>query len=190
MINRMYIIIFHSLLIGNDSYIKFQEFMNIDNGRVLDISFFQTQGNETITSNGLFYYYGKSYYVYDDYSQRIVYDKESIETINKLEKQIVYDKNIKNSLNILDILGGKTDGMEFEEILIEKDGIRIPFILEEPEISGNIWTNPTTGAPNKIILEFADHFSIKIIINYIYSYSVKKLPVLDTDGYEIIDLRE
>ena len=134
----IYFILFQSLIIGDNPYLKFREFMNSSNGRVLDISFAQNQINNIEKKNGLFYYFGELNYTYDDDVQRIIYNQESITTINKLSKQIIYDENIKNNLNILDILGGKANGIIIEEVLLDENGTRIPFKLNEWKIAGNL----------------------------------------------------
>ena len=183
-------IIFQFIEAKENPYKTFQMYMNTPQGRVMNINFTHEQDNQQLKSNGIFYYFKENNYIYDDKFQRIRYLQEYIQTINKKEKQIVYDANISKDFNVLNLLTGSSNEIRIGETLIEKDGMRIPFSFKDLNISGIIWTVPSTGAPKKIIINLSMESKILIKIYPLKSDNRKTLKILDTKDYEIIDLRE
>ena len=183
-------IIFQFIEAKENPYKTFQMYMNTPQGRVMNINFTHEQDNQHLKSNGIFYYFKENNYIYDDKFQRIRYLQEYIQTINKKEKQIIYDANISKDFNVLNLLTGSSNEIRIGETLIEKDGMRIPFSFKDLNISGIIWTVPSTGAPKKIIINLSMESKILIKIYPLKSDNRKTLKILDTKDYEIIDLRE
>tara|TARA_Y100001934_G_scaffold283489_1_gene403699 strand:- start:222 stop:800 length:579 start_codon:yes stop_codon:yes gene_type:complete len=183
-------IIFQFIEAKENPYKTFQMYMNTPQGRVMNINFTHEQDNQQLKSNGIFYYFKENNYIYDDKFQRIRYLQEYIQTINKKEKQIIYDANISKDFNVLNLLTGSSNEIRIGETLIEKDGMRIPFSFKDLNISGIIWTVPSTGAPKKIIINLSMESKILIKIYPLKSDNRKTLKILDTKDYEIIDLRE
>jgi len=183
-------IIFQFIEAKENPYKTFQMYMNTPQGRVMNINFTHEQDNQQLKSNGIFYYFKENNYIYDDEFQRIRYLQEYIQTINKKEKQIIYDANISKDFNVLNLLTGSSNEIRIGETLIEKDGMRIPFSFKDLNISGIIWTVPSTGAPKKIIINLSMESKILIKIYPLKSDNRKTLKILDTKDYEIIDLRE
>jgi len=186
-----YLSFFFLFLYGQESpYKNFQTYMNVKSGRMLNIHILQEQFGEHFNSTGILYYFENREYVFDTDSERIAYKDGTIITINKATKQIIYDLDVANNITVLDILSGRDGRVLVADPILEKDGFRIPFILNEWDIKGDIWTVPTTGEPKKIILKISTDESVilKIISSEIASKD--SMPKIDTIEYEIIDLRE
>ena len=74
-------VIFFSCLIlfiygKNNPYIKFQTFMDIQDGRIFNISISQEQFGEQYNSTGTLYFLKNKKYVFDTHNQRISYDND------------------------------------------------------------------------------------------------------------------
>ena len=164
--------------------------MNINEGRLLNIEFFQQQYDKKYKSSGNLYYLKDSYYVFDNNEQRITYQDGLIKTINKVNKQIIYDKKLEGQVTILDILSGKNNQLDIGEIVFAKNGFIIPFSLKDLAIVGKITTVPSTGQPKNITLLISD--DEKININVISSLKLGKdsIPKIDVSSFEIINLSE
>ncbi|MGY8787758.1 MAG: hypothetical protein ACKVH5_05610 [Fidelibacterota bacterium] len=169
-------------------YEQFLDFMNHSNGRVLGIDFYQDQYGERFESTGTFYYLGKSYYIFDAIDQRISFKNGNITTINKIEKQVIYDKTIPGEVTIFDILTGTNESLLIGESLFEKNGYKIQFTLKEWDMSGTIRTRSSTGKPVSIILNTGEGSEIRVNIISIES-GLKPLEI-DLNAFEKIDLRE
>ena len=164
--------------------------MDIQDGRIFNISISQEQFGEQYNSTGTLYYLKNRKYVFDTHNQRISYDNDIITTINKSTKQIIYDKNVENDITVLDILSGTNDQLEITDSILEKDGFRTSFYLNNWDMRGDIWTIPNTGEPKKIVLKIPGDENI--ILNIISSEITTKnnIPEIDITKYEVIDLRE
>jgi len=188
------VIFFSSLILfiygKNNPYIKFQSFMDIQDGRIFNISISQEQFGEQYNSTGTLYFLKNKKYVFDTHNQRISYDNDIITTINKSTKQIIYDKNIENDITVLDILSGTNDQLEITDSILEKDGFRISFYLNNWDMRGDIWTIPNTGEPKKIVLKIPGDENIILDINSSEITTKNNIPEIDITKYEIIDLRE
>ena len=164
--------------------------MSIAGGRILNIHFYQEQSGSYFESDGLLYYFSDIHYAFDMKDQRITYNNDMITTINKTTKQIIYDMNIENDISVLDILSGKEDGLKIGEVILEKNGYKIPFLFSKWDIKGALWVAPRTGEPNKIMLDSYNDMQIIIKINSSELGHKKQIPYIDTSEYEKIDLRE
>ena len=171
-------------------YKQFQSYMDVPGGRLLEIDFFQEQLGDRFESSGILYYTSNDHYTFDDQNQRITYNSGTIITINKATKQIIYDSTIPGDVTVFDVLSGNENAIQIGEILMEKNGFRIPFILKDWDISGTLWTIPGTGMPKQIILRPTNDSEIRIKVNSSEPGEKKNIPYLDIDAFEIIDLRE
>ena len=69
--------------------------MNANEGYLLNIKISQNQINQHFNSTGNLYYFQNKEYVFDSIKERITYKYGTIKTINKVEKQIIYDSDIQ-----------------------------------------------------------------------------------------------
>ena len=123
--------------------------MNIQGGRIFNISLSQEQFGEQYNSTGTLYYFKNRKYVFDTPNQRISYNNDMITTINKSTKQIIFDKNVENDITVLDILSGTNDQLEIEDSILEKHGFRTSFNIRDWGIKGDIWMIPIQVNPKK-----------------------------------------
>ena len=183
-----FILILSLSLAQSDSYTQFLDYMNQPGGRVLTLDFFQDQYGERYESSGAFYYMGESLYSFDALDQRITFKNGEITTINKIEKQIIYDQTIPGEVTVFDILTGKSDVIDIGESIFEKSGFKIPFTLKDWEIKGIIRTQSSNGKPISITLITGEESEIRI---HITSSTIgKEPPIIDLHNFESIDLRE
>ena len=73
------------------------------------------------------WYFNSKDYVFDSQSERISNKSNTITTINKLAKQVIYDQNFKNNFDIFDVLGNADSGIKVLSSFIEKELIRTNF---------------------------------------------------------------
>ena len=158
-------------------YQQFLDYMNAKSGRIFEIEFYQEQFGKRFESNGTFFYLGKKHYTFDALDQRITFNNGEITTINKVEKQVIYDQTIPGEVTIFDILTGTNKSLQTGEPLLEKNGFRIPFTLLDWEMHGTI-------AGIFLLL------SILAKILSLASIKGRDVAAIDLTNYETIDLRE
>ena len=182
---------FFSYLSGEVTpYQKFQTYMNINEGHLLNIQISQSRADQHFNSNGILYYFQNREYVFDSISERITYKDGEIETLNKAEKQIIYDSDIDNNLNIFDLFSGKGNHIRIRDSFIENDIQITNFFLDDWDIKGSIWTVSATGKPKKITLNLSVDETVSLNISSSKIVSKMEIPDIDISEYEIIDLRE
>ena len=115
-----FFIISKIVLSQNFAYEKFQEYVKSPKGCVFKIKLEQSYNNENYVYNGVFYVKGKTY-IYDNIEQYIKYENQFITTINKLNKQIIYDSLKANDVTIFDILSGNQQNISFYTSLDEEN---------------------------------------------------------------------
>ena len=103
-------------------YQQFLDYMNAKSGRIFEIDFYQEQFGKRFESTGTFFYLGKKHYIFDALDQRITFNNDEITTINKVEKQVIYDQTIPGEFTIFDILTGTNESLQTGEPLLEKNG--------------------------------------------------------------------
>ena len=164
--------------------------MNINEGHLLNIQISQSRADQHFNSSGILYYFQNREYVFDSISERITYKDGEIETLNKAEKQIIYDSDIDNNLNIFDLFSGKGNHLRIRDSFIENDIQITNFFLDDWDIKGSIWTVPATGKPKKITLNLSVDETVSLNISSSKIVSTMEIPDIDISEYEIIDLRE
>ena len=90
----------------------------------------------------------------------------------------------------MDILGSADSGIKIISSFIEKELIRINFVLVELDVKGSIWTIKNTGEPKKISINISTDEIVDLEINSSKIISPFTLPHIDISEYEIIDLRD
>ena len=173
-----------------DIFDSFLRFIHQDSGIRMNINFHQTQFGESYTEAGTFYYLQDGYYIYDSQKQRIIVNGDTITTINKHAKQIIYDLSIPGNVNIFDILTGNMDGIKREPAILEKSGYRILFTVPGWELSGVLRLNSGLGQPTDLELSAGDGQNIRIQILSSGKLSENSIPDYETTHFDVIDLRE
>ena len=173
-----------------NSFENFQMYMNQEKGRIFAINLEHRNFGKSITASGNLWFFNSKDYVFDSQSERISNKNNTITTINKLAKQVIYDKNFENNLDIINVLGSADNGIRILGSFNEKELIRIDFILVDWDIEGSILTIPNTGEPKKISINISSDEIVDLEINSSKIISAVSLPYIDISEYEIIDLRD
>ena len=171
------------------AYKNFQTYVQSSNGSIYNIEYQQNYFREKIESSGKFYS-KNNMYIYDNEIQCIKYEDGVIQTINKINKQIIYDKVNERDVTIFDILIGRDDNIQINDSIIEKNGIKIPFTIKELDIIGSILTSHINGIPKSIIFMQGRDLKVEIKINNIELDSVFTAPKYDISNFEVINLIE
>ena len=172
------------------SFESFQMYMSQEKGRLFSINLEHQNFRKNFTKSGSLWYFNSKDYVFDSQSERISKKSNTITTINKLTKQVIYDQNFNNNFDIFDVLGKADGGIKVLSSSIEKELIRTNFFLVQWDIEGSIWTVQDTGEPKKISINISSNESVELEINSSKIISTSSLPYIDISEYEIIDLRD
>ena len=169
---------------------KFHQFIKSKENCILTLEIYQKQFDKIHKSFGSLQFVSEDHYIFDDQNQRIIYKGKTIKTINKNSNQIIYDSHTNNDFNILNILTGKNVDIEIKGQKIEDGVSKASFFIADVSILGVLWTKIDTGEIKKIKL-IADE-DLEIEINILSSnFNINdSLALIDTLGYEIINLRE
>ena len=165
-------------------------YMSHEKGRLFSINLEHQNFGKNFTMSGDLWYFNSKDYVFDNKSERISNKNNTIVTINKLAKQVIYDQNFKNNFDIFDVLGNADSEIIVLSSFIEKELIRTKFFLVQWEIEGSIWTIQDTGEPKKISINISSNEIVDLEINSSKIISTSSLPYIDISEYEIIDLRD
>jgi len=165
-------------------------YMSQEKGRLFSIDLEHQNFGKNFTMSGDLWYFNSKDYVFDSQSERISNKSNTITTINKLAKQVIYDQSFNNNFDIFDILGNADSGIQVLSSFIEKELIRTNFFLVQWDIEGSIWTVQDTGEPKKISINISSNESVELEINSSKIISTSSLPYIDISEYEIIDLRD
>ena len=173
----------------NIAYEMFQKYVNSPEGCILNIELKQSYFHETLVSSGVFYKKAGTY-IFDSQKQYVKYENQYITTINKSNKQVVYDSIKKDYATIFDILSGNKQNIFFHPFIDEIERFYIPFEIELWGIKGSISIDKTNGSPKKI--SFIQDGEIEVDIDIVSSKndSVINLPTYDIMGFEVINLIE
>lgn len=173
-----------------NSFESFQIYMSKEKGRLFSIDLEHQNFGKNFTMSGNLWYFNSKDYVFDSQSERISNKSNTITTINKLAKQVIYDQNFNNNFDIFDVLGNADSGIKVLSSFIEKELIRTNFFLVQWDIEGSIWTIKDTGEPKKISINISSNEIVELEINSSEIISTFNLPYIDISEYEIIDLRD
>ena len=165
-------------------------YMSQEKGRLFSIDLEHKNFGKNFTMSGNLWYFSTRDYVFDSESERISNKNDTIVTINKLAKQVIYDQNFKNNFDIFDVLGNADSGIKVLSSFIEKGLIRTNFFLVQWDIEGSIWTIQDTGEPKRISINISNNEIVDLEINSSKIISTSSLPYIDISEYEIIDLRD
>ena len=168
----------------------FQLYMSQEQGRLFSINFDYQNFGENFTTSGDLWYFNPKDYVFDSQSERISNKNNNITTINKLTKQVIYDKNFKNNFDIFDFLSNTGSGIKVFSSSIEEELIKINFFLIEWDAEGTIWIMQNTGEPKRISINISNNETVDLEIISSKVISTSSLSYIDISEYEIIDLRD
>ena len=191
-LKKKYFFIFISIkvLFSQDfAYQNFQTYVQSSNGSIFNIEYQQNYFREKVESSGKLYS-KNNMYIYDNEIQCIKYENGVIKTINKINKQVIYDAVNERDVTIFDILIGKDDNIQINDSIIEKNGIKIPFTIKELDINGSILTSHINGLPKSIIFMQGRDLKVEIKINNVELDSIFKPPKYDISNFEVINLIE
>ena len=165
-------------------------YMSQEQGRLFSINIDYQNFGENFTMSGNLWYFNPKDYVFDTQSERISNKNNMITTINKLTKQVIYDKNFKNNFDIFDFLGNTGGGIKVLSSFIEEELIKINFALFKWDAEGTIWIMQNTGEPKRISINISDNETVELEIILSKIISTSSLSNIDISEYEIIDLRD
>jgi hypothetical protein len=183
--------IFNGFLLSDQKPFEiFHIYMSQEQGRLFSINLDYQNFGENFTTFGNLWYFNPKDYVFDTQSERISNKNNEITTINKLTKQVIYDKNFKNNFDIFDFLGNTGGGIKVLSSLIEEELIKINFFLIEWDAEGTIWIMQNTGEPKRISINISNNETVDLEIISSKVISTSSLSYIDISEYEIIDLRD
>ena len=183
--------IFNSFLFSDQKPFEiFQMYMSQEQGRLFSINLDYQNFGENFTTSGNLWYFNPKDYVFDTQSERISNKNNMITTINKLTKQVIYDKNFKNNFDIFDFLGNTGGGIKVISSFTEEELIKINFALIDWDAEGTIWIMQNTGEPKRISINISNNETVDLEIILSKVISSSSLSYIDTSEYEIIDLRD
>ena len=185
----MFLALTKVLLSQNTAYEKFQKYVRSPMGCIIQVDYFQSYFGEEVGSSGVIYIKDKMY-IYDNERQFIKYKDGFITTINKPNKQVVYDFINKNDVTIFDILTGNNNSIQIDDEIIDNNRIRILFNIELWGIKGSIWISQQDGSPEKVTFIQDEDLKIHIDIKSIANKVAFNPPKYDILGYEVINLIE
>ena len=179
-----------SLLSQRAYYKNFMHFMNQDGVVILELNLVQKQYDEEMKFDGFFYYYNQNNYIFDNDVQRVIFDKGQIKTINKIDKQIIWEDVMPNSFTVFDLFNGKNDFIELYDYKVLNHDVRIFFKIEDWSIFGSFITKIDTGEPKELEFGSEENMQTKIFIMSRETLREINLEKLDTETFDIVDLRE
>jgi hypothetical protein len=153
----------------------------------MKIKYTQNQFDNIFESVGEFYLIDNEEYYYKSNDIRIYAKGNQLITKNYKTNQILYSEIDRAQLNILDILSGSRDQIEFldEDLLYNKHHFVIPSI----GFKGYFKFQENTGVLQSIHLIMGSNQTIfiKVVIMEVLKESFT--PKMDLENFEIIDLR-
>ena len=185
------VLIFSLAFSKNDPYLNFKKYMDQNMGSIFNINFYQSQYNERLVSEGIICFKSYKKYIFDNNMTRIIYNNKYIKTINKQNKQIIYDEIIEGEVSLFDLLFSNKRLDVSLGASLNPDISIINFKLKSLGIRGVLKTDNLSGEPKQLSLFNVDSSLLSVVeINRVESKVDFNLSAIDTTSYELIDLRE
>ena len=165
-------------------------YMSQEKGRLFSIDLEHQNFGKNFTRSGDLWYFNSKDYVFDSHSERVSNKNNTIVTINKFAKQVIYDQNFNNTFDIFDVLSNADSEVIVLSSFMEKELIRTNFFIAQWDMNGSIWTIQNTGEPKKISIIISSNETLELEISSSKIIPTSSLPYIDISEYEIIDLRE
>ena len=179
-----------NLLSQNIYYENFNRFMNQNGVVSFEINLNQKQYGEEFISNGIFYYFNADKYIFDSENQRVTFEKGQIQTINKINKQIIYENSIPNDFTVFDLFSGERELLNVYNYEVLNNDVIIFFKIDKLAILGSLLTDIDSGKPELIKFTVQKNMKTEIEIlssNVSTHFSLEKL---ENESFDIVDLRE
>tara|TARA_S200000501_G_scaffold309785_1_gene299831 strand:- start:39 stop:536 length:498 start_codon:yes stop_codon:yes gene_type:complete len=165
--------------------------MNQDGVIILELNLIQNQYNEEMKYDGLFYYYNQNNYIFDNDEQRVIFNKGQIKTINKYNKQIIWEDAMPNSFTVFDLFNGLQDFIEINDFkILNNNNVKTFFNIKNWSVSGSIISQLETGEPKELEFILEKSIQTKVLILSAKVSADIILENLDTNNFDIVDLRE
>ena len=178
-----------SVVTGNQYLNKFYSFMDNDKVLKFEVSVIQSQFNSDYISEGDFYFVEDNHYIYETKLQRLTFNNDQIITLNKADRQILYENIIGETFTIFDIFRSKKKLINASEFKLTGQEVEIYFNIKEWSSSGMLIINAIDGSPKLIKVRTEDKMKIELEIKAISTPLKLKLKDIDTSDYKVVDLR-
>ena len=189
MIYILFVINTVSIAFGNLYLNKFYSFMDNDKVLKFEISITQSQFNSDYISEGDFYFVENNHYVYDTKLKRLTFDNDQIITLNKADRQVLYENTISETFSIFDIFRSENNLIDANKFKLIGQEIEIYFSIKELSSSGSLIINATDGCPKLIKVSTEENINIELKIKSVTTSSKLILKDIDTSKFSVIDLR-
>ena len=152
------------------------------------IKYTQTQFESAFESLGACYLINNEEYYYESNDIKVYAKGNQLTTKNYKTNQIVYSDIDRTQLNILDILSGSRDQIEF----LDKDlhYNKYHFVVPSLGFEGSFKFQENTGALQSIHLIIDSNQAIFINVVLMEVLKGSFTPKMDLENFEIIDLRD
>jgi len=154
----------------------------------LKIRYTQNQFEKVFESLGECYLINNEEYYYESNDIRFYAKKNQLITKNYITNQILYSEIDRNQLNILDILSGSKDQIEFLDKDLQSN--KYHFAIPSLGFKGYFKFQENTGVLQSIHLIMDSNQTIDINVVLLEVLKGNFTPKIDLENFEIIDLRD
>ena len=134
-------------------------------GSVFKVEYGHRQFGKSILEEGEIFFESYNNFIFDNSEQRIIHTKNIIKTINKKNKQIIYDKPLSEQLTIFDFIFTDNYINQFNEIHSDSIYSTFYFDLSSYGYNYSLKVHNISGKPKRLSLISENSDSI-IYINY------------------------
>ena len=152
------------------------------------IKYTQTQFESAFESLGACYLINNEEYYYESNDIKVYAKGNQLTTKNYKTNQIVYSDIDRTQLNILDILSGSRDQIEFLDNNLHSN--KYHFVIPSLEFKGYFKFQVGTGILQSIQLIINSNQTIVINVLSMEILKGSFSPKMDTENFEIIDFRD
>ena len=178
-----------SIVSGNLYLNKFYSFMDNDKVLKFEITITQSQFNHSYISKGDFYLVENDHYIYDTKLKRLIFNNDQVTTLNKADRQILYENTISETFSIFDIFRSNNKIMDANKFELSGQEVEIYFNINELSSSGSLIINANSGSPKLIKVTTEDKIKIELEIKAIITSAKLKIKDIDTSQFNVVDLR-
>ena len=187
-IDLIYLVLFTKLY--SNPYQNFLSFLQNINDTKVEIVFNQFQYGEYFSTKGDLYIFSKDFYCYEDSEKQILINKDTVTSINKIIKQVIYDERVDDNFSIFDLLTGANLNIEIDSIRNEKGMDIINIRILDLNLKGELYVDSVVGKPREINLKNSSQNEFNIKIGDMIYFQRDSFPKIDLKYYEVIDFRE